>query len=198
MSRVLALLALPLLLLGGCAAETRYRIASFLFDGVPQPAEAHGRQPREAQPPAAPPPAPGPEAPTVAPPAAKPEAGKPPGAAVESGSTHKPYGERSCSSCHDPAASNRLRREGNALCLGCHPAILTGKKVVHSPVSAECLLCHRPHSSENVRLLQQPLPDLCLMCHAQAEMLSVHGEIGQCLSCHNPHESDEDKLLEFK
>ena len=68
----------------------------------------------------------------------------------------------------------------------------------HVPALAECLLCHRPHKSENVRLLQQPLPELCLMCHDREDMLQVHGEIGECLSCHNPHESDEDRLLDFE
>ena len=41
MSRFLAACGLALLI-GGCAAETRYRIASFLFDGVPPPAGTAG------------------------------------------------------------------------------------------------------------------------------------------------------------
>jgi predicted CXXCH cytochrome family protein len=188
MSRFLAACGLALLI-GGCAAETRYRIASFLFDGVPPPAGTREAQPegaaeasrQESLQPQEPPPA-APAATDLA-------------AAV---STHKPFGERSCASCHDPGASNRLVREGNELCFGCHRGILTGKRVTHVPALAECLLCHRPHRSENVRLLQQPLPELCLMCHDRQEMLRVHGEIGECLSCHNPHESDEDRLLDFQ
>jgi len=190
MSRALAFLALPLLL-GGCAAETRYRIASFLFDGVPPPAgaqEALTESPLEAvQPDEA-----GQE------PATAPVPEQAVATAVAAGSTHKPYADRKCASCHDLNASNRPRLEGNELCFSCHHGIITGKRVVHVPAQAECLLCHLPHSSENVRLLQQPLPDMCLMCHAREEMLAVHGEIGECLSCHNPHESNEDRLLDFE
>ena len=203
MGRFLAVTSLALLL-GACAAQTRYRIADFLFDGVPPPAGAQEALPESS-----------PEAiPTVRPPPGEDAAtaGQPPAAAEEAAgaapeptrqaraaaSTHKPFAERACASCHDPGASNRLAREGNELCFGCHQGIITGKRVAHVPALAECLLCHRPHRSENVRLLQQPLPDLCLMCHDRQEMLQVHGEIGECLSCHNPHESDEDRLLDFK
>ena len=203
MSRALPLLALPLLLLGGCAAETRYRITSFLFDGVPPPAgpqEAVPESPPRAVQPdeAGREPAGAAQEPAEAGPAASPKPEQATATAVAAGSTHKPFGDRSCASCHDARASNRLRQEGNDLCFSCHKAIITGKRVVHVPALAECLLCHRPHQSENVRLLQQPLPDMCLMCHAREDMLAVHGEIGECLSCHNPHESDEDRLLEFK
>jgi predicted CXXCH cytochrome family protein len=192
MGRFLAACGLALLL-GGCAAETRYRIADFLFDGVPPPA---GAQAQEAQP-ESPEEAVQPEGrlPQGQPPAAAPGALK---QAAVIASTHKPFGERACASCHDRGSSNRLVREGNELCFGCHRGIITGKRVAHVPALAECLLCHMPHKSENVRLLQQPLPELCLMCHDREAMLQVHGEIGDCLSCHNPHESDEDRLLDFQ
>ncbi len=187
MSRILAFLALPLLL-GGCAAETRFRIASFLFDGVPPPASAREAAAEAGQ---------GMEqGPKAALPATEPVQQAAP--LLVSGSTHKPFGDRSCASCHDTGTSNRLRREGNELCFTCHAAVITGKRVVHVPAQAECLLCHLPHKAENVRLLQQPLPDICLMCHAREEMVAVHGEIGECLTCHNPHESDEDRLLDFE
>lgn len=187
MRRFLACWGLALLL-AGCAAETRYRIASFLFDGVPSGAQ-------EAQAEAAP--QSGPEDSEGESPAGEPTAAPPRAAPITAASTHQPFGQRRCASCHDPGSSNRLVREGPELCFGCHQGIITGKRVAHVPAVAECLLCHRPHQAENPRLLQQPLPDLCLMCHDRQEMLEVHGEIGECLSCHNPHESDEDRLLDF-
>jgi predicted CXXCH cytochrome family protein len=176
-----------ILVLGGCVAGSRYRIESFLFDGVPAP-------PVAARPEPAPPPSEGKEPPLGRQPP-QPERVQPIAAA---GSTHKPFGERGCSKCHDSGASNKLRVEGNDLCLTCHTKILTGKPVTHVPAVAECLLCHAPHKSENRRLLQQPVPDLCLMCHSPDDVQKVHGEIGECLTCHNPHEADQDRLLDFK
>jgi predicted CXXCH cytochrome family protein len=176
-----------ILVLGGCVAASRYRIASFLFDGVPSPDGA-----AEAGP--APPPSKGNE------PAPDPQPEQPGRVQTiaAAGSTHKPFGERSCSKCHDSGASNKPRVEGNGLCLTCHTKILTGKPFTHVPAAAECQLCHAPHKSENKRLLQQPLPDLCLMCHSTDDLTKVHGEIGECLTCHNPHEADQERLLDFK
>jgi predicted CXXCH cytochrome family protein len=185
MGRILTALALPLLLCG-CAAESRYRIASFLFDGVPPPAGSQEVKPSESQPVG-----------EDRQPKSEPEP-EPVPVPTAGGSIHEPFRSRSCRSCHDPAASNRLVREGNDLCFTCHRQIIAGKRVSHVPALADCLICHRPHNSENLVLLQQPLPDICLMCHDEGKMIEVHGEIGECLACHNPHESDEDRLLEFE
>jgi predicted CXXCH cytochrome family protein len=183
-------------LLAGCAQDTAYRIASFLFDGVPAPAvsaehppgsaiedgdrdadardrpdtsSSEGRQ----------------EVPSVA-------------EAAAALTVHAPYAGGACSSCHDPDNSFRLLREGSELCAGCHTRVLTGKAVVHLPAAADCLICHAPHNSPQPRLLLQPVELLCMQCHEREGLEEVHGEIADCRSCHNPHESDEASLLDFK
>lgn len=66
----------------------------------------------------------------------------------------------------------------------------------HPPYAAgDCALCHDARSPG--RLLKQ-VPELCLDCHARAELLAVHGEIGDCLACHDPHKAQAAFLLDFE
>ncbi len=163
-------------LLAGCSTAARYRVARFLFDGVPPPAS--GKTEGKATAPA----------------------GKNPKAPSRKPSspvfyTHYPYAQGSCDSCHNSKASNQLLAKGNKLCLSCHDDILTGAKVVHPPAEANCLLCHEPHRSRNAKLLKQPVEDLCFGCHDKKDVEKVHGQIILCTNCHNPHQSKEEYLL---
>jgi predicted CXXCH cytochrome family protein len=66
----------------------------------------------------------------------------------------------------------------------------------HPPYAAgDCALCHDARSPG--RLLKQ-VPELCLDCHARADLAAVHGELGDCLACHNPHQAQADFLLDFE
>jgi predicted CXXCH cytochrome family protein len=66
----------------------------------------------------------------------------------------------------------------------------------HPPYAAgDCALCHDARSPG--RLLKQ-VPELCLDCHLRADLVAVHGELGDCLACHNPHKAQADFLLDFE
>ncbi len=130
---------------------------------------------------------------------------------------HAPVLEGKCLDCHDPHGSDlpkAARAEGKALCLRCHdekaptgkgtpgPAsrVDLKKKVVHESVATgECQECHESgHSSDNLKLLTKPPPDLCYGCHDRKDdQKFVHGAVrtGDCAVCHAPHSSDHPALL---
>jgi predicted CXXCH cytochrome family protein len=89
---------------------------------------------------------------------------------------HKPVQDGQCIACHNPHGSeirNLLRGENTAsTCLTCHEAVLKDRPHVHSPMTgpqADCLGCHKAHSSVLPRLLVAQGRDLCLRCHADVE-----------------------------
>jgi predicted CXXCH cytochrome family protein len=112
-----------------------------------------------------------------------------------------------CETCHQaretphPQQGKKtfaLTQEPPALCATCHPPF--GKKPqVHSPVkNGMCATCHNPHSSNEPKLLAQPMKDLCMMCHSdKMNYKYLHGPTaaGNCTGCHNPHESGNKGLL---
>ncbi len=134
MRRATLLLGLALLL-GGCAADTRLRVARFLFDGVPaDTGEAEGEARRETAP------LPERSAPAVSPPPLF---------------THEPYGRGDCQVCHDAQASASptvamLKKPVPALCFDCHAQ----EKIeeAHGQIG-DCAACHNPHQSPNEYLL---------------------------------------------
>jgi predicted CXXCH cytochrome family protein len=123
---------------------------------------------------------------------------------------HPPV-QASCLSCHtEPHRKEQkhplgLFEEGAALCLRCHPEYeASGVPYVHAPVEpgnamGPCTACHNPHSSDNPRLLEQTVPDLCYSCHDRKKFTgkSVHAHVkaGQCTACHDPHMSGQGGLL---
>ncbi len=137
MSRVpLLLLAAGLAAgLAGCLPDTRYRLASFLFDGVP---------PRQAQPqPAQRPPRPAPDAQTWG--VETPSPAPPPAFYV-----HAPYAAGQCAVCHDAQQPGRLVKKGQELCLDCHDR---AKLVAVHGELGDCLACHNPHKAQAEFLL---------------------------------------------
>jgi len=113
----------------------------------------------------------------------------------------------SCDSCHETVETPHPQKGKKTfqlaplppqLCFGCHDEL--GKKnEIHPPVEdGMCTTCHDPHSSNEPKLLSQPLGDLCGSCHADhLEFKFVHGPVsaGDCTACHAPHESDTKPLL---
>ena len=126
--------------------------------------------------------------------------------ALLKGSTVHPVAE-SCDNCHQSVTTPhpqkgkktfKLLQDPPALCFTCHPPF-GQKHDIHPPVKdGMCTSCHNPHSSNEAKLLVQPLKELCLTCHAdKVDFKNVHGptSAGDCTACHNPHESDNEKLL---
>lgn len=113
----------------------------------------------------------------------------------------------SCDNCHQSLTKPhpqkgkktfKLNQDPPELCTTCHPPF--GKKPrVHSPVKdGMCTTCHNPHSSDEPKLLAQPVKDLCLNCHPdKVSFPNVHGPTaaGDCTACHNPHESANKALV---
>jgi predicted CXXCH cytochrome family protein len=96
--------------------------------------------------------------------------------------------------------SKGLSSRQNGLCYNCHDKSQFMKNTVHGAVLfLGCTSCHNPHSSENERLLYEPIPALCKRCHEESKMArsELHGSIGDtsCSICHNPHASDSPMLL---
>lgn len=110
-----------------------------------------------------------------------------------------------CQACHDPHGTNNpkmLRYETNKdLCLSCHNKEMTteedGTKIMnmaqhleqnpdwHGPILwGDCVACHNPHGSDNLRMLKKPFPEtfyskfdkdsyICFECHEPEKMTEV-------------------------
>jgi predicted CXXCH cytochrome family protein len=74
------------------------------------------------------------------------------------------------------------------------------KEKAHPPVE-DCLACHRPHASREVKLAAQPVSELCGQCHDDkapsfgAAHLGIDARSVNCVSCHDPHASKDPKLF---
>lgn len=115
---------------------------------------------------------------------------------------HGPVEQGRCVACHDPHSSDvdyQLTSPVPELCFGCHdqdqqdhegitlPAIkqtFVDKSLVQHPPFARgnCLLCHDPHASDNIRLQRLPYSQafytdfssdkyFCLMCHGETTFI---------------------------
>jgi predicted CXXCH cytochrome family protein len=122
------------------------------------------------------------------------------------GSTVHPIAE-ACDGCHESVETPhpqkgkktfKLTQEPPDLCYTCHEKF-GDKSVVHFPVqNGMCTTCHNPHSSDQPKLLVQPMKDVCGACHADhLDFKFMHGPVsaGDCTACHTPHESDNKALL---
>ena len=128
-------------------------------------------------------------------------------------SAHSAVREGRCGGCHDPhfsANTTLLRKPQNELCPSCHAALVQSPAggpwgFGHKPVDErKCRLCHRSHSSTNVKLLKSPPPQPCRPCHGEffaateaAGVVSRHKPVreGACGACHDVHGGALAKLL---
>ncbi len=165
----------------GCTGETRHRVLTFLFDGVPgdeepiQEEAATRFSPLRAQ-------------------AAERAAIEPPAAPV-SVSVHQPVFQRQCGECHDMRRGLAVSEQGMRLCDRCHGERRQEEGWNHGPINlGQCLPCHRAHESPWPHLLQEPVPQLCGHCHrGDADPDAPYHAVPdfeQCTSCHHPHRVD--------
>lgn len=180
-SRLYWLLAI-LLMLVSCSSTTRYRVLSFLFDGVKPPQELV-----EAQEVAA---------------ATQPTATTRPAfledGVAAMGSRHVPFGIEDCRLCHDTETGFSLQNVTAEACYNCHGETARAEGWDHGPISLNsCTPCHNAHESPYPHLLTQPMPDLCLFCHTPIKDggeyyhpnlgIRLEVDMGNCSACHNPH-----------
>jgi len=170
-----------------CAPETRYRVLSFVFDGVPPPS--------------------GPDVVEITPVA------KPPGytktfngglSLAAQGKTplevrtvvlsvHKPVAENQCGECHDPSMGfDTMPAHDARLCDKCHQKQREEEGWSHGPINlGTCIPCHVPHKSTHLHLLSKSIPELCLQCHEEdlerPEEYHDVPNVNQCVACHDPH-----------
>jgi predicted CXXCH cytochrome family protein len=169
----LAVAALIALSLGGCAAETNYKVLSFFFDGVPKPVKKQAEIKKTEVASAA---------------DSRPK---------QTGSVHGPYAARFCYGCHN-TYSNALLLPVRKLCFKCHVFHMEKKKYIHGPLaSGGCIVCHDPHSSANRFLLVSSSDSFCFYCHNKKDIEKnpAHKNAGLCTDCHNPHMSNKKYML---
>ncbi|RMH81712.1 MAG: hypothetical protein D6681_17755 [Calditrichaeota bacterium] len=167
-----------------CSPETRYRVLSTVFDGVPAP-ESLTAPPDTA---------------TVSTTRPTPEVAPVP-SHEPTLFLHDPYAERSCEDCHNEQEGNKLFAAMPDLCYDCHDDFSEEYKYVHGPVaSGYCTQCHNPHKAPYEKLLIRSTEELCFYCHEQADVYKneEHEDVepSECLDCHNPHGGDEWNLTE--
>ena len=163
-----------LALLVGCDQVARHKVLSTVFDGVPQlpPAEALCEDYLAEM--------------TVS------SANEGDGEVRSSGSSHRPYAEKECRSCHESAKNNALITTPDKLCFICHVDFVQGSNV-HGPVSVgDCLACHLPHTSKHASLLQKNADDICAKCHVEERLAAaMHKSLKErgmaCVDCHDAH-----------
>lgn len=164
-------------LLAGCEPNTRYKVLSFFFDGVPNPEDIKAAEMKKK---------------------ADEERKARGGTGVKTAYKHGPYAAKMCEGCHVKGGSNRLVAPLDQLCYTCHQFI-TDKKWVHGPFAAgDCTVCHDPHSSKYKFLLTSEPARLCFNCHDEKAITESEMHKGtdmQCVSCHDPHLSDQQYML---
>ena len=121
---------------------------------------------------------------------------------------HPPVKDGNCLGCHKPhgGSGRSLLNVGDdqtELCISCHDSSPFKQKFMHGPVAlGACTKCHAPHEAAEKALLEGPVRNLCLKCHADlANALKgakvTHKPVitGPCTACHNPHGGPVNKLL---
>jgi predicted CXXCH cytochrome family protein len=120
---------------------------------------------------------------------------------------HPPFAARECEKCHQAPQDGKVKlveASAIALCEGCHTdfkARYDKAKVKHTAIEMDensCLTCHRPHASEQPKLLQAKVTILCSGCHEDKPGTKkfVHAPVStNCAICHDPHSSDFSQRL---
>jgi len=194
--------------LTGCAPQTRHRVLTFFFTGVP-PLEAEMPVEKNKDQPASP--------------SAK-VLHKPASTVAGPLFSHPVWAAGICTPCHETTGVFRtpgvkkttatafktgggrpgnLTKAKNQICTQCHKdktpqrAASDNLWLHNTTAKGECLACHDPHQSTHARNLLQPPSILCLPCHQKGDFLktSVHQKGEACLSCHTPHMGINRNLL---
>ena len=115
----------------------------------------------------------------------------------------------SCHSVHNPKSEKAQLKTATAVqtCESCHKQeTMKVKKSGHMPLregKMDCVTCHSPHGSNNVRMLRvgNTVNEACASCHAEKRGPFLHDHAAgreNCASCHDPHGSNNDRMLVAK
>lgn len=211
---LLVLACMTILVLNGCSAQSRYRIKTVIFTGVPPLGQAPAEQEAEA-------------APQVANADQLEKQRRHRDAMVSKFWTHGPFAAGECERCHAVAqstsfgayadttmamagpaglssASSRLSVKSSRLCTTCHgqhdrAAVRARRLNHHRPAATgRCMACHDPHQSLRQYMLRGADDiELCGQCHELPIPDPTHmdAQDQDCTSCHNAHVSAEPALL---
>jgi DmsE family decaheme c-type cytochrome len=114
-----------------------------------------------------------------------------------------------CHSVHSPKSEKAQLKTATVVqtCESCHKQeAMKVKRSGHMPVTEgkmDCVTCHSPHGSTNVRMLKMgnSLNEACASCHAEKRGPFVWDHAAgreNCASCHDPHGSNNDRMLVAK
>lgn len=166
-----------------CSPKNKFKVLSFLFDGVPQEVASDSiSKPIKAI-------------------VADTTINKEVVAEIKTtASIHPPFKENNCKACHDQYAVNFSSAPLQKICYQCHDDFGTKFTFLHGPVaSGYCIGCHNPHNADLPKLLKRKDQDVCLYCHTIKDIKQneVHTDIGtaNCTECHNPHGGDNQYFL---
>jgi predicted CXXCH cytochrome family protein len=171
---------LVLVVLCGCSPVTRHKVLSTIFDGVPTlpPADEYCQDYANR---------------AVADSRAEIDGKGKAADVAPKQTTHKPYEEKLCDSCHNKSAdSGFVTKSKTDLCFVCHINFIKGS-FVHGPAAAgDCLACHDPHTATNPFLLKASAGAICAKWQLEARLaVSLHQTTAArgitCVDCHDPH-----------
>jgi predicted CXXCH cytochrome family protein len=203
----IAMLSLTVLAtsISGCSKETRHKVLTFFFTGVPpleEEKKAEVEKNKSAKEPR-------------------------PVRTVVTVYTHPVTAANRCEVCHQTTANFSLfgRRTRTAsfqkgamspgplvmdrkeLCVSCHKnksapeALAAGLWLHDTAAKGDCYACHDPHQSQHRYLLLAEPEQICIPCHKETEMMDkvkdkeAHRLPSDCLTCHNPHLGKDRALL---
>lgn len=191
------------ILAAGCAQESRHKVLTFFFTGVPPLGGEIDQETGEKI-------------------VAKKKRKKRNVAKVF---IHGPKAAGECFYCHDTDSSQSfrtVRKSGGGmprmdditpgrlavarkdLCTQCHTSKSSEFRYsqnmwVHGPLSdGACTACHDYHQTQNQYMLfKEKSVDLCTQCHAKGYLMltEAHNNEDECISCHNPHVGTDRLML---